>query len=117
MSKHSLKWYHPKIIITIIGGIALIWLFLFGILNKESKQELLEKYGRYEIATIQKKIRMNRGKEKVLYLFYVDGKEYKGSRLYYKSYGSVEPGYQFQIIYFPKDPTINQLLYDKRVKD
>jgi hypothetical protein len=117
MLKQRLKWYHPKIIITIIGGMALIGLFLFGIMNKENKQELLEKYGRYEIATIQKKIRLYRGKEKVSYLFYVDGKEYKGSRLYYDSYGHVEPGYRFQIIYYPKDPTINKLLYDKRVKD
>jgi len=116
MSKKRQNWYQPKIIITIIGGITLIWLFLFAFINTDREREILEKYGKYEVATIQKKIKL-RGKMKVLYHFYVDGKEYRGSRLYYESYGLVEPGFRFQIIYYPKDPIINKLLYDKRVKD
>jgi len=117
MSKKKIKWYHPKAIISIVAGIGLICLFIYSYFDVNNKNELLDKYGKYEIAVITKKNSTYRAKKYAHYEFVVNGKTYKGQRLYYNSYGPVEIGYKFQVIYYPEDPAINKLLYDKRIKE
>ena len=117
MTKKKIKWHHPKAIISIVAGATLIGLFIYSYLNNNSENELLDKYGKYETAVITKKNTTYRAKKYVHYEFVVNNKTYKGQRLYYSSYGPVEVGYKFQVRYYPEDPTINKLLYDKRIKE
>lgn len=117
MSKISLKWYHLKIISSIIAGLGLAVLLTYSFFYVDNKNKLLDKYGKYEIAIITNKNITYRAKVYVHYEFVVNGQNYRSSRLYYSSYGHVEVGYKFQVVYYPEDPTINKLLYDKRIKE
>ncbi len=103
-----------KAILSITTLLAFVIILVVAYNDKKADDAILKNKGEYTVATVTKKVRTYRAKVYVHYSFNVDNKSFSGSRLYYTSEGEVNVGDNFEVVYYPKNPEINRILFDRK---
>lgn len=103
-----------KAILSITTLLAFVIIFVVAYNDKKADDAILKSKGEYTIGKVTKKVRSYRAKIYIHYSFSVGNKSFSDSRLYYISDGEVNVGDKFEVVYYPKNPEINRILFDRK---
>lgn len=117
MKKLKPKWNYIYGGIAIIVLLGLLGLFIYIGVEVRNENRLLNQYGKHDTATIIKIYSGYRSKKYVWYQFAVEDSQYEGNKRYHiNSHGHVAIGDKFIVLYYPTDPTINKLQFDRKIE-